>query len=969
MNSARLAHVILIAGMFYATAGLAAPVYSEDMAREEDTSPVYDIPLMKKVVIDGKADDWENKGFRVDLLAPVGAPMKSVADHDARFGLGWNQNGLLVLVSIRDDAWVEHEDEGWLWRYDGVEVFLAAKPGAADMCQWVISPGMAQGQEALRWKLHDHRKDESGAAGLTAKRTKTANRYTLEALLPWSALGIEPEQGREVGFQIIVNDADAEDGDTSHAAWYPAGNTSADSAMMHTVRLAAETGPATTVVGHWSYEWPRASGAALRTRATLVGKEVVVREPGGKVLGSRTVKKAEDGGVARFDLPVQLTDPAITFLDLAVKDVVHGALPVPEDVTYNSTSSFDINAMRDTMLSCKFRKHTRQPDLLFPSSRIPAIMAAAKLQQAELEKLETRCRELIATRPEEVELRFASRQASQAAVVAQGYFFLGRKEYADWAKRRAGALLTLDMWISPLHDVRFLDHVAANIGARLALVHDMLGEEYSAAETRELADGIKRLLFEPYLEAVRGRKEWWTGKRGETNWKIMCHGDAGLAICEFANHWPDAREALAHAALGIVETLDMVPPEGDWHEGVKYWLQTLHMGLRCASALRLMTDGKIDLYEHPALKVTGDYALMLYTPSDRIFNFGDNPDHLGAVHRECLAMLAVEAGRSGWLWVAQRAPVIRPAYLAAVEGDLKPKRPGKTSALFPYTGVATLRSGWNRGDTFVGAKCGPQFVGHGHLDAASFVIESRGRWLTTDTGSWPYAGHLGFHDYQKHRWNWDNCSTIGHNTLLIDGQGQTWVIDPKDHRRRLKGEIRPLQSGKGWDMIVMDAAECYPGLLDKFTRSLLFIKPDVVIVRDVVECVGQRHAEWLLHYAGDIHDEGLVSVIRNQGVSMTVVPFLPDRGFGWRVNDVSRASTYEKQSDLRVTTQRVRYRSFAPFRKAEKFEFLFGMRVNGSPAADDWTFKKTDAGWQLEVHGREMTVHPKDDTLTVRGEP
>jgi len=947
----------------------AAPTDNEEKTGKEDASPVYDIPLLNNVVIDGDTGDWGTEGgFRVDLLAPVGAELKSRDDHDARFRLGWNKKGLLVLVSVRDNTWLEHEDPGWLWKYDGVELFLAATSGASNFCQWVISPGMTPDQKELRWKLHDYRKDrklKTLAADLTVSRKRTETGFAVEALLPWSCLAIKPEVGRTVGLQIMVNDADTKDGDMSHSAWYPADNTSADSAMMHTVRLAAKPGPATTVVGRWIYEWPMTSSVALWTTPRLVGKEVVAREPGGKVLGGGIVRRAESGGVARFDLPVQLSNPAIVFLELFVDNAVHGVLPVPEDVMYHSTSRFDLNAMRDTMLSCTFRKHTRSPDLLFPATRIPAIMDAGKLQQAELEKLEARCRKIMAAGPEEVALHFAYGQAYQAAVVAQGYFFTGRKEYADWAKRRARALLTLDTWIFPAHDLEFLDHAAANTGASLALVHDMLGEEYSDAETRELADGMRRLLFEPYLEAVRGRKEWWTGKNAETNWKIMCHGDAGLAICEFADHWPGSREALAHAALGIVETLDMVPPEGDWHEGVKYWLQTLHMGLRCASALRLMTDGKIDLCEHPALKVTGNYAMMLYTPSDRIFNFGDNPDHLGASHRECLAMLAVEAGRSDWLWVAQRAPVIRPAYLAAVAGDLRPTTPQKNRALFPYTGVATLRSGWNKGDTFIGAKCGPQFVGHGHLDAASFVIESRGRRLVTDTGYWPYGGHLGFHDYEKHRWNWDNCSTIGHNTLLIDGQGQTWVIDPDDYRRRLKGEVRPLQSGKGWDMIVMDAAECYPGLLNKFTRSLLFIKPDVVIVRDVVACVGERHAEWLLHYAGEIRSEALVSVIENKDVSMTVVPFLPDRGFGWRVNDVSRASTYENHDSLKVTTQTVRYRSFAPFRRAERFEFLFGMRIDGNPAADDWSFKKIDGGWELEVHGQDMTVHPKDDTLVV----
>ncbi len=45
-------------------------------AHAEGSSPVYDIPLMKKVVIDGNAADWGDKGFRVGLMVPLEAEPK-----------------------------------------------------------------------------------------------------------------------------------------------------------------------------------------------------------------------------------------------------------------------------------------------------------------------------------------------------------------------------------------------------------------------------------------------------------------------------------------------------------------------------------------------------------------------------------------------------------------------------------------------------------------------------------------------------------------------------------------------------------------------------------------------------------------------------------------------------------------------------------------------------------------------------
>ena len=68
-----------------------------------DSWPVYDVPQMKAVVIDGKAGDWGDGGFRVDLLQRQGGDDDPAADHDSAVRLGWNDSGLLVLVWIRDD--------------------------------------------------------------------------------------------------------------------------------------------------------------------------------------------------------------------------------------------------------------------------------------------------------------------------------------------------------------------------------------------------------------------------------------------------------------------------------------------------------------------------------------------------------------------------------------------------------------------------------------------------------------------------------------------------------------------------------------------------------------------------------------------------------------------------------------------------------------------------------------------------
>ena len=50
--------------------------------------------------------------------------------------------------------------------------------------------------------------------------------------------------------------------------------------------------------------------------------------------------------------------------------------------------------------------------------------------------------------------------------------------------------------------------------------------------------------------------------------------------------WQPRSPAVARAAQGVLQTLDKVPAEGDWPEGINYWFCTLMMGLRFARALR-----------------------------------------------------------------------------------------------------------------------------------------------------------------------------------------------------------------------------------------------------------------------------------------------------------------------------------------------------------------------------------------------
>ncbi|MCG3149619.1 MAG: hypothetical protein PCFJNLEI_03084 [Verrucomicrobiae bacterium] len=152
--------------------------------------------------------------------------------------LGWNESNLLVRVEVPAARFTEAADLDKLWQRDSVELYLAPRVGARDLCQWVIAPGMDPKYPTPRVHFHNHRRTpslKSLPAEATVTRTRTETGYRLEARLPWTSLGIKAVQGREVGVQIMVNTW----GDTlQHAVWFPEIGAASDYRKLHRVRLA-----------------------------------------------------------------------------------------------------------------------------------------------------------------------------------------------------------------------------------------------------------------------------------------------------------------------------------------------------------------------------------------------------------------------------------------------------------------------------------------------------------------------------------------------------------------------------------------------------------------------------------------------------------------------------------------------------------------------------------------------------------
>lgn len=241
-------------------------------------SQVFEIPRIEGVSIEGEAGDWASEGFRVHLLIGPDGNILSPDDFDVKFRMGWNAEGLLILAVVRDDHPQEHQRTSQLWRCDCLEVFVADAVGSDNRYQVIISSGADPTYKRMRHHIYDWRPERQRNKPLTvqAASRRIDGEATIEILLPWRNLGVEPELGLELGFQLVAHDFEGNSGHTEsfRVGWYP-GLEPANPRNMYGVRLSEDAGEA-VLFRAWREITPGRCGLSVLGASELVGLPVEV---------------------------------------------------------------------------------------------------------------------------------------------------------------------------------------------------------------------------------------------------------------------------------------------------------------------------------------------------------------------------------------------------------------------------------------------------------------------------------------------------------------------------------------------------------------------------------------------------------------------------------------------------------------------------------------------------------------------
>jgi len=410
--------------------------------------------------------------------------------------------------------------------------------------------------------------------------------------------------------------------------------------------------------------------------------------------------------------------------------------------------------------------------------------------------------------------------------IARCAMLTGDSQVIDWAKQMA---LDASKWDPDGGSAMRRGDIGAHHLLRgLNWCYDACRDHMTAEERATLKNTIIKRADQFYrsLNPFRG------GEANNHAWlRALGVAESGIVLLgnyEKAGQWT---EYVRQLYLG--RFLCCLGYQGDNNEGISYWGYGLGFVIDYADLMRAVCD--IDLYRHPWLAETARFPMYCAPPNAWAVSFADTgkPNHgvrgPAQVHR--VRKLALRTADPYALWYSgQRESVNGITPQAPV--DLPP------SIHYRHIGVVIFNTSLvdgNKGAT-VAMHSGTYYAGHQHPDQNSFVIHAYGEKLAVDGGYYDWYGSPHFKAY--------SMTTLAHNTLLVDGRGQAACKSGAD------GRIVTYFDSPGYGYAVGDASNpiIYGGLLKRFDRRILFIKPGFVVIHDLVESAGKpARFDWLLH--------------------------------------------------------------------------------------------------------------------------
>ena len=278
------------------------------------------VPRAEGVSVDGDLTDWGENGLGLGPLVAADGHAPAPDDLSASARVAWDDKGLLLAVTLRDDRADEAPIRDRLAEGDAVGIRLETEDAGAYRV-WV-APGVAPDQPEARMRLVDRRPHGGDLGALQAEiaRTVRAEGGTrLEARLPWSNIGVTASPGTKLGLTVTVRDRDGGSG------WTQVGRPAGGSAAV-TAKLATEGPEPLRLAAGAGYDRALRHGIVGVTGTDEAVGERVTLVADGEVVGEAALTATSGRPRATFHVPVP--EPGEKTRRMAVRGPDGASVPV-----------------------------------------------------------------------------------------------------------------------------------------------------------------------------------------------------------------------------------------------------------------------------------------------------------------------------------------------------------------------------------------------------------------------------------------------------------------------------------------------------------------------------------------------------------------------------------------------------------------------------------------------------------------
>lgn len=473
--------------------------------------------------------------------------------------------------------------------------------------------------------------------------------------------------------------------------------------------------------------------------------------------------------------------------------------------------------------------------------------------------------------------------------LAMAYRVGGGAAYRDFAIAQASEAMGYRDWGADGMDGT--DLAAAHLMFGMAMVVDWLDAEIAAPLRGEMLETLRRKgsLMLAAAHTTDGPVGYWRETWLQNHLWVNMTGllAAGIQVERID---PEAARIMTSTALDrMTRVFSALPSDGSSQEGPGYWEYGTEYLLKfhqlaaevLGTALQSPWLQKAAAYRAamtlPAESWTRDMSMLDPADSPRAPWYG--PEHilrrLAALNDDKAAQNLAERLEEAsavfpsapWLNFIWYAPNIKTEAAATLP----------TFHHFEDLDLIVARSDWSGQESVALMRAGPPLgkkaqsagydhdvgAGHVHPDVNHITLFGGGRFLLLDDG---YAA---------------TKQTNQHNTLLVNGVGQTgsgqhWTAFPQFPLPAPQPAIAAVETHGHYDYWVGDGAAAYPApaRLLRFTRHVVFLKPDLLVVIDELAAAASSEFTLLWHPGIKLAETGPSSYAGQEGDTCFAVQFV-----------------------------------------------------------------------------------------------